>query len=70
MKNTTMNPDPGGEVGVVKRVLFEKVTVVNSLKNCQSNSISVSGLYVNGAQTFFLQKCSNFTENPGGEEFH
>ena len=27
-----MNPDPGGEVGVVKRVLFEKVTVVNSQK--------------------------------------
>ena len=47
MKNTTMNPDPGGEVGVVKRVSFEKIDRGEFTENCQSNSISVSG-FANG----------------------
>jgi len=44
MKNTMMNPDPGGEVGVVKRVSFEKIDRGEFTESCQSNSISVSGL--------------------------
>ena len=66
MKNIMMNPDPGGEVGLVKRVSFEKIDRGEFTENCQSNSISVSGLQLVPKRFFFAKKRSNFTENPGG----
>lgn len=58
------NPDPGGEVGVVKRVSFEKLTVVNSRKIASRTQypFPVCSWCAN-----VFAKRSNFTENPGGE---